>query len=165
MDKEIEEKAYNSKKHTFFWHLLTLKNIQDRVLEKNRSELRKMDIENIVDLCLRIGIRHENLPGIFHGSYPIKKHEEKLRDLFDPPHKEREDLQRKLRDITVLVNTLTSPVGITLKEDQTIRARWAELQEDQSFLQQALARPGEYCNPLSALYNYFPSSNPSIYFP
>ena len=118
-----------------------------------------------MDFCLRIGIRHENLPGIFLGSYPIKKHEEKLRDLFDPPHREREDLQRKLRDITVLVNTLRSPANITLKEDQAIRARWSELQEEQSSLQQALARPGEYCNPLSALYNYFPFSNPSIYFP
>jgi len=165
MNKEIEERAYNSKKHTFFWHLVTLKNVQDYALEKNRSELRKMDIENIVDLCLRIGIKHENLPGVFLGSCPIKKHEGKLQDLFDPPHREREDLQRKLRDVTVLVNTLRSPAGITLKEDQTIRARWAELQEDQSFLQQALARPGEYCNPLFALYNYFPSSNPSIYFP
>ena len=71
--KEIEERSYNSKKHTFFWHLMTLKNLQEKVLDKNRSELRKKDIENVIDLLLRVGMRHKSLPDVFLGSYPIGK--------------------------------------------------------------------------------------------
>ena len=69
-NKGIEERLYNSKKHTFFWHLMNLKNLQEKVLDKNRSELRKKGIENIAELLLRIGERYKRLACYGSFFYP-----------------------------------------------------------------------------------------------
>jgi HKD family nuclease len=49
-----------------FRDLMSLKNLQEKVLDKNRSELRKKGIENIADLLLRIGERYKRLA--YYGS-------------------------------------------------------------------------------------------------
>ena len=71
--KKLEERGFNSKKATFFWHLMPLRNLQEKLLDKNRSELRKKDIVNVIDLLLAVGVRHKSLSDVFLGSYPIRK--------------------------------------------------------------------------------------------
>jgi len=42
-----------------FRDLMSLKNLQEKVLDKNRSELKKKGIENIAELLLRVSERYK----------------------------------------------------------------------------------------------------------